>query len=155
MPNSLGSTRSIKPGSGSHVASAVTSASAQPNQHDPRPALQMMRNESRHVASASSSDSDCYIEGQRPSVQAAVPNLPADQHALNDLSELHSRTGMVVSSPDIIGSGSGRRAPPSRASSWGSSRAGSAVHRSNSKLASMPETDAETDQLTLHGMSIA
>lgn len=115
-----------------------------------------MHNHSRHVASASSSDSDRNMEWQLGFVQAGVPNVAADQHALNDLSELHSPAGMVLSSPDTNGSGSERRAPPSRASSWGSSRAGSAVRRSNSKLASMPETGtaAETDQLSLHGMSI-
>ena len=154
MPNSLGTTRSSKPVTGSHAANAAVSAPAQPGQHDPHPGVQMMRNESRRVASASSCDSDCNMEGQLPFVQAPVPTLPADQHALNDLSELHSRAGVAVSSPDTSGSGSGRRAPPSRASSWGSSRAGSAVRRTDSKLASMPEINAETDQLTLHGMSI-
>ena len=154
MPNSLGATRSSKPVTGSHAATAAVSAPVQPDQHDPHSGLQMLRNESRHMGSASSSDSERSMEGQLPFAQAAVPNLPADQHALNDLSELHSRAGVVVSSPDTSGSGSGRRAPPSRASSWGSSRAGSAVRRSSSKLASTPETDAETDQLTLHGMSI-
>lgn len=152
MPNSLGATRNSKAVTGSHAATAAVSAPAQPHEQDTHSALHMMRNESRHAGSASSSDSDRNMEGQLTFVQAAVPNLPADQHALNDLSELHSRAGVVVSSPDI--GGGGGRAPPSRASSWGSSRAGSAVRRSSSKLASTPETDAETNQLTLHGMSI-
>ena len=154
MPNSLGATHSSKPVTGSHAANAAVSAPAQPGQHDPCPDVQSMRHESRHMASASSSDSDGNRGGQLPFVQAAVPNLPADQHALNDLSKLHSRAGVAVGSPDTSGSGNGRRAPPSRASSWGSSRAGSAVRRTNSKLASMPEIDAGTDMLTLHGMSI-
>ena len=150
MPNSLNSIRSSKPGNGSHAASAA--APAQSGQDDPYAGSEMMPSGSRRMASASSSDSDANREAELSFVPAAVPNLPADQHALNDLRELHSRAGVAVGSPSI--SGSGRRAPPSRASSWGSSRAGSALPRINSKLASTPEADAETDQLTLHGMSL-
>lgn len=152
MPNSLNATRSSKPDTGSHAATAAVSAPAQPGYHEPHAGLQMMPTASRHMNSASSSDSGRNLEGDLNVVQAAVPNLPADQHALNDLSELHSRAGVVMSSPAT--SASSRRAPPSRTSSWGSSRAGSAVRRTSSKLASTPEADAAPDQLTLHGMSI-
>lgn len=152
MPNSLNATRSSKHDTGSHAAPAAVSAQAQPRYYEPHTGPHMMPNAPRHMNSASSSDSGRNMEGDVNVVQAAVPNLPADQHALNDLSELHSRAGVAMSSPST--SASSRHAPPSRTSSWGSSRAGSAVRRTNSKLASTPETDAAPDQLTLHGMSI-
>lgn len=118
MPNSLNAIRSSKPNTGSHAATAAVSAPAQPGYNDPHTALQMMPNASRHMHAASSSDSGRNVEGDLNVVQAAVPNLPADQHALNDLSELHSRAGVALSSPAT--SASSRRAPPSRTSSWGS-----------------------------------
>ena len=152
LPNSLDAMRSSKPNTGSHAAPAAVSAQAQPGYHEPHTDLHRMPNAPRHMISASSSDSGHTMEGGLNVVQAAVPNLPADQHALNDLSELHSRAGVAMSSPAT--SASSRHAPPSRTSSWGSSRAGSAVRRTSSKLASTPEADAAPDQLTLHGMSI-
>lgn len=160
MPNSLHTARSGSPVngcdgspvSGSHAASAAVSEPAQSGQGGRHTGLEMAPNEAGRMASASSSDSDPNREGPLPFLQAAVPNLPASEHALNDLDELHSRAGAAVSSPSVSRTASGRRLPPSRASSWGSSRAGSALLRTNSKLASM--ADAETEQLALHGMSI-
>ncbi len=83
-------------------------------------------------------------------LQEIAPNMPADQHALNDLSELHSRAASVLNGPSSIQLPSARQGP-SRASSWGSSRAPSALPRSDSNVAA--ETDGS--QLTLQGVSIA
>ena len=156
MPNSLNAAPGDSPANSSHAATAAVSEPAQPRQANPppHPGLEIAPNEAGRVASASSSDSDPNREGELSFLQAAVPSLPANQHALNDLSELHSRAGVAATSPSVSRTTSGTRLPPSRASSWASSRAGSALLRTNSKLASTPETDAQTDQLALHGMSI-
>lgn len=154
MPNTLDSAHGGSLVNGSHAAVAAVSEPAQPGRAHapPHTGLNLMPNEAERMASASSSGSDPNREGELSLLQAAVPDLPANQHALNDLSELHSRAGVAVTSPSVSRTTSGRRLPPSRASSWASSRAGSALRRTNSKLASTPETDA--DQLALHGMSI-
>lgn len=162
MPTSLASKQSSKASKGSPAAAgaALQPYQGQPNQtYSHQDNMQsspvVSRGQSGRVASASSGDSDPNREGELPFMQAALPNLPADQHALNDLSDLHARTGVTMDSPSMSDGGGARRALPSRTSSWSSSRAGSALLRTTSKLASTPEENAEAEQLMLHGMSIA
>ena len=161
MPSSLNSTRSSKAVKGGSTAEGAAMQLSQgllghtdPTQDGSSSAFVSSSSHSGRLqmASASSSDSETNRQGELLFLQPAVPSLPADQHALNDLSELRARVGVAMHSPDLSEGGGMRRAPPSRASSWGSSRAGSALRRSTSKLASTPETAA--DQLTLQGMSI-
>ena len=164
MPTSLACKQSSKASKGSPAAAAAASAALQPyqgqsnkadrNQDNTHTSPVMSLSQTGRVTSASSSDSDPNREGELPFIQAAVPNLPADQHALNDLSELRSRTGVTMDSPSMSDGGGARRALPSRTSSWSSSRAGSALLRTTSKLASTPEKIVEAEQLMLHGMSI-
>ena len=104
------------------------------------------------TASASSSDSN--PEAAFALLQQIAPDMPPDQHALNDLSELHNRSGAAAAAATVPVSVQNMqptvRQLPSRGSSFASSRGGSAVRRTSSNVA--PQADSA--QLTLQGLAI-
>lgn len=151
MPNTTNSTCSNKTAGGGSAMTrrtGSTSSSAHPAQSINR--FGSAANAER-TASASSTESgpDHPEEAAFNLLQEIAPNMPADQHALNDLSELHSRAVSTMSCPGIMRMPSARGAP-SRTSSWSSSRGVSALPRSESNLA----VEADGNQLTLQGLSI-
>jgi len=154
MPNTINSTCSNKTAGGGSAMSTRT-GSMPPSSSSVHPARRSDQFGSaanaERTASASSTESGPDQPGEAAFnlLQEIAPNMPADQHALNDLSELHSRAVSTMSGPGIMRMPSARGAP-SRTSSWSSSRGVSALPRSESNVA--VETDG--NQLTLQGLSI-
>ena len=156
MPNTINSTRSNKVAGGgfggntapSSLPALSSAAYSVPNSDQPHSAAGAER-----ATSASSSDSSPDQEAAFNLLQEIAPNMPADQHALNDLGELHSRAASAMSGAGnvapAVGLASARQAP-SRTSSWSSSRGVSALSRSDSKAAA--ENDG--NQLALQGLAI-
>ena len=105
--------------------------------------------------------SDAYSNRSSPDLLANIPafgpdtllDVPADQHALNNLEGLHSQAGLRSSSATGLPparSVSARTAPSRNVSSLSSSRAESAMPRPCDDT-----PDAVTNALTLQGMSLA
>ena len=148
MPNTINSSSSSKAARNGYTANTGAHLSPSPDQMHSQ-----MRSttDARRTPSASSSDSQPDREAAYELLQEIAPDIPANQHALNDMSGLHSRmaansTGLASTELPIAR----ERRVASRRSSWGSSRAASAVPISDSIV---PETDG--GQLTLQGVSIA
>ncbi len=152
MPNTTNSTCSNKTAGGGSAMNRRT-GSMPPSSSNVHPAQNIDQFGSaanaERTASASSTESGPDQEAAFNLLQEIAPHMPADQHALNDLSELHSRAVSTMSGPSIIRMPSARGVP-SRTSSWSSSRGVSALPRSESNVA--VETDG--NQLTLQGLSI-
>lgn len=154
MPNTTNSTCSNKTAGGGSAMTQRTGSMPQSSSsvHPAQSSDQFgSAANAERAASVSSTESgrDQPEEAAFNLLQEIAPNMPADQHALNDLSELHSRAVSTTSGPGIMRMPSARGVP-SRTSSWSSSRGVSALPRSESNLA--VETDG--NQLTLQGLSI-
>ena len=152
MPNTTNSTCSNKTAGGGSAMSSRRTGSTSSSAH-PAQSIDQFGSaaNAERTASASSTESapDHPEEAAFNLLQEIAPNMPADQHALNDLSELHSRAVSTMNGPGIMRMPSARGAP-SRTSSWSSSRGVSALPRSESNLA----VEADGNQLTLQGLSI-
>ena len=149
MPNTTHSTCSNKTaGGGSAINRRTGSISSSVNPAQSIDQFGSAANTER-TTSASSTESGPDHEAAFNLLQEIAPNMPADQHALNDLSELHSRAVSTMNGPGIMRMPSARGAP-TRTSSWSSSRGVSALPRSESNLA----VEADGNQLTLQGLSI-
>ena len=152
MPNTINSTCSNKTAGGGSAMTRRT-GSMPPSSSSVHPAQSINQfgpaADAERTASASSTESGPDQEAAFNLLQEIAPNMPADQHALNDLSELHSRAVLTMSGPGIMQMPSAR-GPPSRTSSWSSSRGVSALPRSESNMAVV--TDG--NQLSLQGLSI-
>ncbi|DBA99487.1 TPA: hypothetical protein ACH3X3_012075 [Trebouxia sp. C0006] len=152
MPNTTNSTCSNKTAGGGSAMSSRRTGSTSSSAH-PAQSIDQFGSaaNAERTASASSTESapDHPEEAAFNLLQEIAPNMPADQHALNDLSELHSRAVSTMNGPGIMRMPSARGAP-TRTSSWSSSRGVSALPRSESNLA----VEADGNQLTLQGLSI-
>ena len=152
MPNTINSTCSNKTAGGGSATNRRT-GSMPPSSSSVHPAQSIDQFGSaanaERTASASSTESGADQEAAFNLLQEIAPNMPADQHALNDLSALHSRAVSTMNGPGIMRMPSARGVP-SRTSSWSSSRGVSALPRSESNVA----VEIDGNQLTLQGLSI-